>query len=117
MDKNARCIEVRTADGTLILNLYLIEKQMGGDNKQTTTQNKNQKSSQRNSPENSRSSNDDGMTDAQKRYLFRILAEEGIEGDEAHEHLKDLFKVESLKDVTKIEASRAIEQLLEKAER
>ena len=117
MDKNARCIEVRTADGTPILNLFFIEKQIGRDNKQTNAQNKNQKSGQQNNSENSRSSNDDGMTDAQKRYLFRILAEQGTEGDDAHEYLMDLFKVESLKDVSKFEASRAIEQLLEKAER
>jgi hypothetical protein len=117
MDKNARCIEVRTADGTLILSLYLVEKQIGRDNKQATNASKNQKSGQQNNPENARSPDDDGMTDAQKRYLFRILAEQGIEGDDAHEHLKDLFQVGSLKEVTKIEASRMIEQLLEKAER
>jgi len=117
MDKNTRCIEIRTVDGKPILNLYIVEKQIGRDNRETPTATKNQKSSQQNNPENSRSSNDDGMTDAQKRYLFRILAEEGIEGDEAHEHLKDLFQVGSLKEVTKVEASRMIEQLLEKAER
>ncbi len=55
------------------------------------------------------------MTDAQKRYLFRILADQDIEGDDASEHLKNLFQVESLKEVTKQEASRAIEQLLEKS--
>jgi len=117
MDKNARCIEVRTADGTPILNLFFIEKQAGRDNRQTTTANKNQKSGQQNNSENSRSSNDDGMTDAQKRYLFRILAEQGTEGDDAHEYLKELFKVESLTEVTKFDASRMIEQLLEKVER
>ena len=110
MDKNARCIEVRTADGTLILSVYLVEKQ-------GVTTGKNQKSGQQNNPENARSPNDDGMTDAQKRYLFRILAEQGTEGDDAHEYLKELFKVESLNEVTKFEASRMIEQLLEKVER
>jgi len=52
------------------------------------------------------------MTDAQKRYLFRILAERGIEEDQAHQHLKELFGVDSLKDVSKHEASKAIENLL-----
>ena|SRR5260221_4973678 len=55
------------------------------------------------------------MTDAQKRYLFRILAEQGLEGDAASEHLKNLLQVNTLKEVTKQEASRAIERLLEKS--
>jgi hypothetical protein len=52
------------------------------------------------------------MTDAQKRYLFRLLAEQGIENSAAHEHLKRKFKVSSLKDVTKAAASKEIEYLL-----
>ena len=54
----------------------------------------------------------DLMTDSQKRFLFRILAERGKTGEEAHEHLKGLFKVKSLKDVTKLDASQMIEALL-----
>ena len=53
------------------------------------------------------------MTDAQKRYLFRLLAEQGIEGDKAYDHLKKLFHMELLQEVTKQEASKAIENLLE----
>jgi len=52
------------------------------------------------------------MTDAQKRYLFRLLAEQGIENSSAHEHLKRKFKVSSLKEVTKAAASKEIEYLL-----
>ena len=52
------------------------------------------------------------MTDAQKRYLFRILAERGIEGDQAYNRLKEIFQVDALKEITKMEASRAIERLL-----
>ncbi len=52
------------------------------------------------------------MTDAQKRYLFRLLAEQGIINSAAHEHLKRKFKVSSLKDVTKAAASKEIEYLL-----
>ena len=55
------------------------------------------------------------MTDPQKRFLFRILADQGMEGDKAHEYLRKLFQVEILKDVTKFEASRMIEQLLAEA--
>lgn len=56
--------------------------------------------------------NNDPMTDAQKRYLFRLLADKGIEGDAAYEHLKKAFGVDSLKNVTKKEASRAIDRML-----
>ena len=52
------------------------------------------------------------MTDPQKRYLFRLLAEQGIENDSAYEHLKKKFKVSNLKEVTKSEASKEIERLI-----
>jgi hypothetical protein len=52
------------------------------------------------------------MTDAQKRYLLRLLAERGIEGDEAYDYLKKTFGVDYLSDVGKLEASRVIDQLL-----
>jgi hypothetical protein len=55
------------------------------------------------------------MTAPQKRYLFRILADRGIEGDEALQHLKDLFQVDSLREITKLQASKMIERLLEEA--
>ena len=52
------------------------------------------------------------MSDAQKRYLFRLLADQGKDGEEAHEYLKKLFGVSSLKEVTKLEASQMIERFL-----
>ena len=57
----------------------------------------------------------ESMTEAQKRFMFRILAEGGIERDQAHEKLKAFFQVRSLKDVSKQEASQGIERLLEEA--
>ena len=56
--------------------------------------------------------NGETMTDAQKKFLFRICADQGIEGEEAHAKLKELFGVESLKDVSKFEASKMIESML-----
>jgi len=53
------------------------------------------------------------MTEAQRRYLFRILAEQGIEEDTAFERLKSLFDVTALKEVTKRDASAMISRLLE----
>jgi hypothetical protein len=78
---------------------------------ETQTQTKPQDDGKSPSKEGS-GDNHDPMTDAQKRYLFRLLAEQGIEGDEAYKHLKKTFGVEYLREVTKQEASRAIDQLL-----
>ncbi len=60
---------------------------------------------------NSGGSNEEKMTDPQKRYLFRLLAAQGIEGTAAETHLKDYFKVPSLKDIPKLAASGYIDQL------
>lgn len=52
------------------------------------------------------------MSEAQRRYLFRLLAAKKIQGDAAHEYLKDKFQVMSFKNVTKAQASNLIEELL-----
>jgi hypothetical protein len=52
------------------------------------------------------------MSDAQKRYLFRLLADQGIENDAALEDLKNRFQVKSLLEVSKVDASREIEKLM-----
>lgn len=59
--------------------------------------------------------NGESMTDAQKKYLFRIFASQGVEGEEAHDRLKNLFGVDTLKEVSKFEASKMIESLLAEA--
>jgi len=56
------------------------------------------------------------MTDSQRRYLFRLLAERGIENDEAHEKLKEHFSVSNLKNATKAQASELIDQLVNEKE-
>ncbi len=115
MDKAVRMIkmiEIKTLDGKPILSLTVSDKEVvlrdlrdkNANHGTDTKGERNQTSGQQN--------NDSPMTDAQKRYLFRILADQNIEGDKAHEYLKKLFQVEALKDVTKFEASRMIERLL-----
>ena len=114
MKNKVKCIELRTNEGKVILSLYLCEKEISSEDdlealasgKTDVKKAESQKGS---------SKNDDLMTDAQKRYLFRILAGNGLEADEAHEKLKELFQVDSLKDVTKVEASNVIEKLLEES--
>jgi formate dehydrogenase maturation protein FdhE len=106
MKNGGRIIEVRDRSGGLILSFLIAEKPVQETPKETKN---NQSGSKGN--ENPLAQ-DAFMTDAQKRYLFRILADQGKEGEEAHEHLKKLFQVDSLKEVTKLEASQAIERLL-----
>jgi len=55
------------------------------------------------------------MTEAQRRYLFRILAGQGLENDAAHDYLKEYFEVESLATVTKAAATEAIDHMLKEA--
>ena len=52
------------------------------------------------------------MTDPQKRFLFRLLGAQGIEGKKAEEHLKTYFKVSRLTDIPKQAASSYIDQLV-----
>jgi hypothetical protein len=52
------------------------------------------------------------MTEPQRRYLFRLLAAQGVEGKAAEDHLKDYFRVRQLKEVTRQAASQYIDQLV-----
>jgi uncharacterized protein YfaS (alpha-2-macroglobulin family) len=52
------------------------------------------------------------MTDPQKRYLFRLLAAQKVEGKAAEEHLKRYFQVSRLGDIPKDAASAYIDQLV-----
>lgn len=113
MEKKVRCIELRTSDGKVILNLYLYDKEMTLEDNPEASVTEKPETRKEKGQVKSPQTDEPLMTDAQKRYLFRILAEKGIEGDEAHQQLKDLFQVGSLKEVTKLEASRMIERLLE----
>jgi hypothetical protein len=56
------------------------------------------------------------MSEAQRRYLFRLLAGQGMTGEAAHDALKENFGVDSLSKVTKAEATHEIDRLLREAE-
>ena len=107
-------MELRTADGKVILVLYLYEEIALEDNPKAKESPKPDAGKAK--PQNSGpSSENPPMTDAQKRYLFRIMAEKGYENDQGYAKLKELFQVDSLKEVTKLEASKMIERLLDEA--
>ncbi|MBW1947778.1 MAG: hypothetical protein JRI33_07570 [Deltaproteobacteria bacterium] len=54
----------------------------------------------------------DLMTDNQRRFLFRLLAERGLSGDDAHDWLVEKLGVETLKEAAKTDASYLIEGIL-----
>jgi len=51
------------------------------------------------------------MSDAQRRYLFRLLSDMGIEGERARAAIKEKLAVGDVKDVSKSQASYLIERL------
>lgn len=53
------------------------------------------------------------MTESQRRYLFRILAGWGFSGDAALEYLKDKLGVDSIVGLSKFEATKLIDRLLQ----
>lgn len=57
----------------------------------------------------------DPMSEAQRRYLFRIMAGQGYQREAAEERLKDIFEVSALTEITKVTATKMIDQLLNPA--
>jgi hypothetical protein len=64
-------------------------------------------------PARSENSQDGPMTEAQRRYLFRILAGQGYQGKAAEDHLHAEFEIRNLNQVTRAQASQLIDQLLQ----
>ena len=57
--------------------------------------------------------NGEGMTEAQRRYLFRLMAEKkNLKGKDAENFIKQQFEVVSLHEIDKNSASRYIDRLL-----
>lgn len=122
MEQKGRYVNIKTKEGKFILSLYfnpgngvVLEDRLGPEPRREREASKgNGGNGNGNGNGNNGSAGTDGdlMTYPQKRFLFRILAQQGVEGDKANEHLVKLFQADSLKDVSKVEASRMIEFLL-----
>ena len=109
-EKVIKLIEVRTAEGTLLAAIQIKEMAAGEKEENPLGTGKDEPRG-----EEGKNKNQDAeplMTDPQKRYLFRLLADQGIENDAAHENLKKRFKVNALKEVTKANARKEIEKIL-----
>lgn len=115
MKKESKCFEVRTNDGKVIFSVYVYENGVATvDTPGESVEKKGEEKAEKMQIDNSQTDGNE-MTAAQKRFLFRLMAGQGIDGDKAHEQLKGLFQVDSLKDVSKYEASKMIERLLEES--
>lgn len=68
------------------------------------------------SPSNRPDRTESPMSERQRSYLFRLLAQRGFEGDVAHEELKRLLAVKSLKEATKQRARDLIDKFVKSAE-
>lgn len=113
MKEKSKCFEVRTNDGKVIFSVYVYES---GNATFKSPDLLGEKKGDQNAEQNqgdTSGTDEKSMTNAQKRFLFRLMAGQGVEGEKAHERLKEYFQVDALKDVTKFEASKMIEKLLE----
>ena len=108
--QNARCFELYTADGTLLFRAYFVERAFPIPEKKPEAI--PLKETSETDHDGKGKPNGDLMTSPQMRKLFRLMAAKGSEGEKAHEELKKHFRVNSLKEVSKLEASRMIDRLL-----
>jgi hypothetical protein len=115
MKKESKCFEVRTNDGKVIFSVYVYERGVVTvENPGESIEKEGEEKAEKMQIDNSQTDGNE-MTAAQKRFLFRLMAGQGVEGEKAHEQLMDLFQVDSLKDVSKYEASKMIERLLDES--
>ena len=106
--------EIRNQEDEILWSLWLpaeraktIQDKIAGNKNPGTPKEERKKR-----PDKGSGNNNESMTYPQKRYLFRLLAERGLEGDAAYKHLKKEFDVDSIEEITKAEASQAIDQML-----
>ncbi len=99
-------VSMRYPDGTTMFMGTMVAEEI-------TDVPQNQQPMRRSQPTNNQVGSDgERMSDPQKRYLFRLLAAQGVEGKKAEEHLKDYFQVSRLGDIPKAAASEYIDQLV-----
>ena len=76
MKAKVKCVELRTTDGKVLFVAHLYEKEVALEDHTEAPADK--PDSKKESPKNGGQGREASMTDAQKRFLFRILAERGI---------------------------------------
>lgn len=105
--QSAKCIEVYSPGGVLLFRAYFSEKEFPERAQPNADPKPEQSSAPRVEP-----ANGEPMSNAQQRFLFRLYALRGVEGEKAEAQLKRELKVGSLKDITKGEASKIIDRMI-----
>ena len=123
MAKQERCIELRSSLGKTLFGLYIFDREVESESKPKPAESpkpepKKPQEGKRNGNKGAKApektpagnppppSNGDPMTAPQKRYLFRLLADQGMEGDSAYQYLKDHFQVSALSEITSSRPAR-----------
>lgn len=116
MEQQGRYVNVRAADGKVLLSLYFdagsgisLESKLDNGNGGQHDSRGNGGNCKSNG---GTSSDGTGMTYPQRRLLFRLVAKEGFERDAGEKELLRRFKVGSLAEITKHDASQMIDQIL-----
>jgi hypothetical protein len=116
MNANGKHFEVRSPEGTLMFSVHLVDESTTNGNRTNGASNNGSGTGASARAESNGQKNAVAMTDSQRKYLFQILSDRGFNSDQAHEHLKRLFGVDSLTTVGKQQASLMIKRLLQDAE-
>ena len=65
------------------------------------------------SPRTNGNGSPEPMSEAQRRYLFRLMSGQGFYKDAAEERIKEIFEVSNLNEITKVSATKMIDELLQ----
>lgn len=84
-----------------------------GARRSTESDGREARATQRGSFPTRSASDNEPMTEAQRRYLFRLLAGKGYKGEAAENYLYEEFQVRSLQYVSRGQASKLIDQLVQ----
>ncbi len=101
MKENVKCVDMKTSDGNIIFSFEIYDK--GGSNATKHSNNGNGKKN---------GNNGILITSKQKKYLFRLLTDQGVEDDEALIELRNRLNVEHVKEASKDDANKLIKELL-----
>ena len=113
MEKQGRYVDVKAADGSVLLSLFLPDKGIVLKDRLYEAQGRKPDSGKKYGGNGGKGTNGDSMTYPQNRLLFRLMAQQGFEGDAGNAELLKLFEADNLTDVSKGEASKMIERLLQ----
>ncbi len=109
MPQKSWLIEIKNKEGvSLLAPFYLYMTELAANGESHSYQ---QPTTKVNGSNNGKE--EDLMTEAQKKLLFRLMAQAGFEGDAATQEIKKRLTIQSLKEATKQEASNLIQELLE----